>query len=320
MKKKISNSFIIGIFVFTGLAVLVAFVLWMGATQFFKEYVYYTTYFSESVQGLESGSSIKYLGVPCGMVDEISIAPDGKLVQVVMKIDLSLRVSDSLCVQLEMAGLAGGKFLQLYKATNQYVSNININFDPPYPVINSAPSNIGEITESAGKIIQDISQIPWYNISQNLTTSLDGSSKLLNNKELSLIISDLHRSTTTLAEVLERINNLNIYENIERTTGTLAKSAEELNKLVLDINAEVKKMNLSQHVEKMYLTYDTTAKNINKSVINISNRIETSFISVNSLIQDLMFTNKNLQKTLRILNESPYMLLTEPPKEDKIKK
>lgn len=320
MKRKISNSFVIGLFVFTGLAILVAFVLWMGATQFFKEYVYYTTYFNESIQGLESGSSIKYLGVPCGMVDEISIAPDGKLVQVVMKIDQSLQVSDSLCVQLEMAGLAGGKFLQLYKPTTQYISNISLEFTPPHPVINSAPSNIGEITESAGKIIQDISQVPWSDISRNLTSSLEGSSKLLNNKELPVIISDLHRSTATIVEILDRINNLNIYDNAEKTTASLAKSAENLNKLVFDISSEVNKMNLSYNMDKMYAGYDTTVRNLNKSIININNRIETSFMSVNALIQDLMITNKNLQKTLRTLNESPYMLLTEPPKEDHIKK
>jgi phospholipid/cholesterol/gamma-HCH transport system substrate-binding protein len=72
-KNKISNSFLIGIFVLLGGSLLVGFLLWMGATQFLKDYNYYVTYFEESVDGLGNGSSVKYLGVSCGFVDEINI-------------------------------------------------------------------------------------------------------------------------------------------------------------------------------------------------------------------------------------------------------
>ena len=42
-------------------------------------------------------------------------------------------------------------------------------------------------------------------------------------------------------------------------------------------------------------------------------------MEVNSLLQEISITNKNLRKTLRLINESPYMFLTEPPDDDKIK-
>ncbi len=318
--KKISNSFLIGIFVLSGIILLVGFILWMGATQFFKEYNYYATYFDESVQGLETGSSIKYLGVPCGIVDAIDVAPDGKLVEVIMKIDKTVKITDNIGVQLEMAGLAGGKFLQLYEVKNKKSqNNIVINFTAKYPVIHSATSSIGEITLAANQIVSDISKISWHNISSELEETLYGTNKFLNNKELYLIISDLHKSTKILAEVLEKFNTSPVLSDAKITVESLKKSAENLTLLTENLNKELEEAKISEKIDKIYNGYDTTVKNINLSVKNISNKAEFSLMGVNYLLQDISITNKNLKKTLRMINDSPYILLTEPPEEDKVK-
>ena len=318
--KKLSNSFLIGIFILSGIALLVGFILWMGATQFFKEYDYYTTYFNESVQGLETGSSIKYLGVSCGIVDDVSVAPDGKLVQVILKIDKTVKITDDIGVQLEMAGLAGGKFLQLYEIKNKKAGNgIKIHFKTPYPVIPSATSSIGEITLAASNIIDELGKISWYNISDELTGTLEGTNKFLNNKELYLIVSELHKSTEILTEVLEKVNSSPMINDATITVESLKESAEHLNQLTNNLNKELEKAKIAEQIEKIYAGYDTTVKNTNFAIKNISNRVESSFMEVNSLLQEISITNKNLRKTLRLINESPYMFLTEPPDDDKIK-
>ncbi len=318
-KRKKSNSFFIGIFILTGLVLLVGFILWMGATQFFKEYDYYTTYFDESVQGLETGSAIKYLGVSCGMVDDVTVAPDGKLVQVVMKIDKTVKITDKINVQMEMAGLAGGKFLQLYKKEKTSDKQRTFDFEPPYPVIPSAPSSIGEITLAAQEIIQDVKDIPWDNISTELTKTLEGTGKFMHNKELYLIITEIKHSTELLTQALEKINNLSVYADAERTMHNLVKTSENLNQFTLTLNEELKNANIANVVDKIYVGYDTTIKNTNLAITNISNRVETSFIGMNSLVQDLMVTNKNLKKTLRTINDSPYLFLAEPPEKEETK-
>jgi len=48
----------------------------------------YATYFDESVQGLQVDSAIKYRGVEIGKVQSIGVAPDYRLIEVIMKIDL----------------------------------------------------------------------------------------------------------------------------------------------------------------------------------------------------------------------------------------
>ena len=89
-KNKFTGAFLIGIFVLTGLVILIATVIWLGKTQFMEESKLYVTYFDGSVEGLEKGSPVKYLGVPVGTVDKIKVAPDGKLVEIVMQIESTL--------------------------------------------------------------------------------------------------------------------------------------------------------------------------------------------------------------------------------------
>ena len=48
----------------------------------------YSVYFDESVQGLQVDSAIKYRGVEIGKVQSIEVAPDNRLIEVIMKIDM----------------------------------------------------------------------------------------------------------------------------------------------------------------------------------------------------------------------------------------
>ena len=52
--------------------------MWLSANKFLKEQIYYVTYFDGSVEGLNVGSPVKYQGVPCGAVQALEVAPDGK--------------------------------------------------------------------------------------------------------------------------------------------------------------------------------------------------------------------------------------------------
>jgi ABC-type transporter Mla subunit MlaD len=177
--RKINSSFLIGLFVVTGTIILVGFLIWMGATQFLKEQTFYVTYFDGSIEGLEPGSAVKYLGVPCGRVQKVQVAPDGMLVEVIMNIDEKITISDSLRVKAEMAGIAGGKFLQLFIPTDPQMFEMNpkITFKPPYTLIKSAPSGIEEITLAARDVMTNIMKLQFAEISKGTINFLDATTK-----------------------------------------------------------------------------------------------------------------------------------------------
>ena len=70
MESKI-NYTLVGLFVVLLLAGLTAFAFWLGKYGGEEEYDQYYTYFSESVAGLSTDTSVKYNGVDIGSVEHI---------------------------------------------------------------------------------------------------------------------------------------------------------------------------------------------------------------------------------------------------------
>ena len=82
---KQSTKFKIGLFLIGILLLTVAILIWLGASRYFEDSQTAVAYFSESVQGLESDSPVKFRGVPVGRIKKIRMAPDGRLIEVVME-------------------------------------------------------------------------------------------------------------------------------------------------------------------------------------------------------------------------------------------
>src|SRR4051795_12066875 len=85
-----TNHWKLGLFVVTGVVMVLGTVAMLGARSLRKEVERYVSYFDESVQGLEVGSPIKFRGVTIGTVGKIDVAPDHRHVEV----ELELGVAD----------------------------------------------------------------------------------------------------------------------------------------------------------------------------------------------------------------------------------
>jgi paraquat-inducible protein B len=67
-----ANYFRLGLFIIVSIAVFIGIVLALSAGQLFSQTVVLETYFNESVQGLDTGSAVKYRGVQLGRVTNIT--------------------------------------------------------------------------------------------------------------------------------------------------------------------------------------------------------------------------------------------------------
>ncbi len=85
----------------------------MGASDILLKGSLYSVYFDESVQGLQVDSAIKYRGVEIGKVQSIKVAPDYRLIEVVMKIDLEGDLQNHTIATLKTAGITGIVFIEL---------------------------------------------------------------------------------------------------------------------------------------------------------------------------------------------------------------
>ena len=77
-----TNHWKLGLFVLASLAAVVGVTFWLGSHLFQRKSFEAISYFDESVQGLELGSPVKWRGVTVGTVRDITVAPDGRHVQV----------------------------------------------------------------------------------------------------------------------------------------------------------------------------------------------------------------------------------------------
>lgn len=108
----LKTKFTVGLFVASGIGIGLLVIVWLGMSRFFEKGQHYAAYFNESVQGLQIDSPVKFRGVSIGRVDSIGVAPDSKLIQVILKIESGQTMDSRIVAQLKSVGITGSKFVE----------------------------------------------------------------------------------------------------------------------------------------------------------------------------------------------------------------
>lgn len=147
MARKVS-PFKIGLFALICLALIAGTAIWLKATFWFENTKIYATYFNISVKGLEKDAPVGYKGVPVGRIYKVRIAPDGRLVEVLLKLRADFRVDNTICARLHEQGLTGLSYLEIDSAPEEIEQfTPKITFPTKYPYIRSYPPelNLAEV-------------------------------------------------------------------------------------------------------------------------------------------------------------------------------
>jgi len=309
---KITGSFLIGLLVGT--------IIWLGKTQFLEDTKFYVTYFDGSVEGLETGSAVKYLGVPVGTVHRVRVAPDGKMIEIIMQIDKSLDVDTNLRVKAEMAGLAGGKFLQLnYLSSNEMMNAYpKLTFEPEYEVIRSTPSGFEEIEIAMKEVMNNLRLLQVAEISNETLRFLESASYFFENKELYGIVTKLNDASTKFDNILLKADSSNFIANLENTSLKLLKTSDELLLFGNRLNKELADLQLKNKVDRAFAQVDSTLDGTNRIIHVLGTRTEDILFTLNETLFQLQNTNKELRKAIRVYTENPgQLLLSQPPPKEK---
>lgn len=318
--RRISSSFIIGLFVtISGLALLGT-VIWLGANKFFEENTFFVTYFEGSVEGLETGSPVKYQGVPVGSISNIEVAPDGKLVQVTMQIDSKINITDSLRVKTEFAGIAGGKFLQLHYPNEKlfYAMHPVLGFKPPHKLIKSAPSGFDEIEIAAKDLMGNLMQFKAGEISDEVIQFLSSSTKFMNNDELYEMITSLKETSAHFQSIMGKADSSSIISNLNTTSGKLLETSNNMVLFTELLNSKIKELEIQSRIDHAISKYDSLINSVQKVVNNVGYQAGTVMLTLNETLEQFKSTNKELKKSLRAVSDNPSQIfLSEPPKKEK---
>ncbi len=328
------TKFALGLFVTCGLGLIFVAVIWLGVSRHFKKGQYYTTYFNESVQGLDVDSPVKYRGVSVGRVEHIGVAPDAKLIEVVLKIESGQPLDKDIVAQMRSVGITGSMFIELDRKKNGD-PNLSppLSFPSKYPIVASKPSNIHKmlsniedaLTQIRAMNLEEISEKIQFTlnsfdqvladanvkgISKKIETSVGSAGQLLRDKRWDRIMASVTQAGESLNDIMDKTrNSLSRVENtVNRLDGitvekeqTIKTALEDFKQAMENANALLKKGNF-----------------LSEKTGDSLSLLKGHFLVI---AQNLEKASENLNRLIESVSERPsQFMFGEPPKPKKVDK
>jgi phospholipid/cholesterol/gamma-HCH transport system substrate-binding protein len=298
-----TSKFFIGLFVMVGIIIGVGIIVWIGASKYFQKGSTYVTFFDESVQGLQMDSSVKYRGVDVGRVERIRVAPDFKLVEVVMKVELEGDLQQNTVAQLKTAGITGIVFIELdRKKPEDPDRSPHISFAAEYPIIPSRPSELRLILTGVDDVLQNIKAIDFKGLSDQFKSAGKATENLLSGKKMNSIMSHLESMSAGLDRAVGRIDGIIAEGKIEGILSETRDSLVEAKTLIGSLRKEVEALKLADTGEKA-----------NKVVEGIDQRSRAITTELRVSSENLQQASETLQRLLERLNTTPSDLIFSAP-------
>ena len=301
VKKK--NYFIVGLFVLIGIVIGVAVIVWLSTSQYLQKGKIYATYFDESVQGLQIDSSVKYRGVDIGIVDKIRVAPDYRLIEIIMKIDYAGNL-DNTIAKLKTVGITGIVYVELdHRKTGDIDNSPKITFTPEYPVIPSNSSDIKQIFSGIDSVIEQIKQIDFKGISDQLKITAKSINTFVSGDEMKRIIKNLDTMAASLDSAADKVNKIVSDGKIDDILDDTRESIREAKIAIKKIKEEANALNLAE-----------TSDKANRLIDNVSRKTKLIAEDLQTTSENLRRASENLDEVLERLKADPSdIIFSEPP-------
>jgi phospholipid/cholesterol/gamma-HCH transport system substrate-binding protein len=308
MEPKVNYS-VVGLFIVTLGAALVAVVLWLGKDDYRAAYDTYYTYMRESVAGLSIDAAVRYNGVDVGRVREIIINPENP-----EEVRLSLAIlrgtpvkADSVAV-LVTQGLTGLTTVDLTGGTRE-APLLLAQPGEPHPVIKSKPSLYARLETSLSRGLSD-EALPLLIANLNgLTRDARVVVDEENRRALRKILSDLAEISGTVAARSAAIDKTlaTAAQAMERFADIGKKFDEELQPVVDQTRSSFhafQKMN--EDIARVGLLLEHT---LESNRANIEQFTGQTLPEIGALVFELRQLTATLHRVAKELDEEPSVLV-----------
>lgn len=309
------NKFKIGVFVVSGIVVMLGAILLFGGSDIFKDELRLVTIYDESVQGLEKGSQVKFRGVPIGKVTDIAILQSDSKIQIKMQIDpaafivsgsdsaeitlnpnieqsrelksfISQQIKKGLQARMEYAGITGFKYIELNyfnaPANKLLPAPSGLSYDEIY--IPAAPSMLSDAIQNISKSLENISKIRFDRISASLENTAVKINEFINDDSIQGTVANLKNITQKLDKAItdERLNL--ILDDIQKISKDLQQITARINK------------------ESVVIKAANAISNAGDAVLDSSESLENTLLKLDSTLDKLTVI-------INLLNDNPSALI-----------
>jgi phospholipid/cholesterol/gamma-HCH transport system substrate-binding protein len=275
-----STNLTIGIFVILGVVLGVVAIIWVGATSYFQKGDTYIAYFDESVQGLQVDSSVKFRGVEVGRVESIRVAPDNRLIGVVMKINMRDHLQEDGVATLKAAGITGIMFVELnLKKPGEPDLSPKIDFPSEYPIIPTRPSEIQQLMTGINDIVKKFNEIDTKGISAQLIATTKAMEDLLKGKEMKSIMTRVDGAAGNLERLTSRADKALADAALDKTLAEAREALKGARLMLGTVNDQVLAMQLPSTLNE--------TRNLARSLQSTGNNLRQSSETLEMLLQRL---------------------------------
>lgn len=283
------NFLKIGLFVSVVFTALVLGIFWLGKYGLeSKKYDEYSIYFSESISGLNVGSSIKFMGFDVGVVKSIKINPiNSEQIQIDIEIQKDTPIKEDNYAILGNLGITGLKYIELKGGSNNSKllkkdENGKMVIDSKKSALNSFVDSTQDITKELALLLVETRKILSQENISNFSLLLQNSQKSMSNIE-------------NLSEYL--VKNQNKIDELINSMKTFANSGNSS-------FASVKTS--ADNFKELTIKFQ---KELEKGTFDIKGLTQDSFDNLESLLKNLDGSLNQTQELIQNLNESPSDLL-----------
>jgi phospholipid/cholesterol/gamma-HCH transport system substrate-binding protein len=312
------TKFTVGLFLACGILFAVAVVIWLGMSRFFEEGRHYVTYFDESVQGLSVDSPVKYRGVFIGRVESIDVAPDSKLIQVVLKIESGQTFDRNIVAQLKSVGITGSMFVELdRKKAGEPDQSPTLNFPSKHPIVPSRPSEIGELISGINEVLDQINTLDLQGITEQVKLTLGNINQKVSQANVKRISDSIEASLSRVNWILDSQKWDQILDSMDqgvRSFNTLItdadRSLDRVDKTIVRVDGIVieNKKTIKAAIDDFKLAMHSANDFLKMGSALVSGTDE----SISNLMHHLLIVAHNLEEASQNLNRIMESLADQP--------
>ncbi len=326
----LKTKFSVGLFLVCGIGVAIVAIIWLGMSNYLEKGRLVVAYFDESVQGLDVDSPVKYRGVHIGRVHQIHVAPDERLIEVVLKIESEIKSegkAEDFIAQLKSVGITGLMFIEIeHKGDTVPKVAPPFDFTPEYPVIATQASDLSKIFQGMEDIFEKFRALDTASISDQLKTALEKINRAIDAAELDRTSAELRSTMKKMRQLIQTEKVAGMIESVEQASSSIDQLARNADGGVSELRKSVKRLDSTSGNDIRQVTADLKAASdrFKSAMESAASLLQNSNRQVDSLQRQVMLTlnrvdraTETLDRFLTIISNQPSQVIFSRPAVEK---
>lgn len=338
-----ANYFRLGMFIIVSVIIFVGIVLALSAGQLLSGTIRMETYFDESVQGLDIGSSVKYRGVQIGRVTFIGFSapryqgdvPWSKRKQyVLVEAELEPRqigspapdperlrnaVDRGLRVRIAALGITGTAYLEIDFLDPKANPPLDIAWTPANAYIPSAPSTYNQIVGGAQRFLAQLNEADIDRVISDIAALARTANVKLGELQLAPLLQEASTTLRDVRTAVARADQFFAAPELHATVRDLAAASASMRGALANPDWSTAPTKAAQAFDAVTLL--AANKNLRDALTNLDRilaRIDTLTAGADADVTTALYNLRRASDNLRDLTESakryPGTFFGEPPR------